>query len=170
MPVFQSKRRAGFLRTLSYRNDSLALLCTTDYAFALIPKSIEYLADLPNRSKVGKIGDIPAQYGSDLRDAPVVALPGLKIQISNADIGGRLVTAAGNPLFHVGLNETEWLHVLFDEIHVSGLVVVEIESGSFLIRIHDTDFKHENVSFPAGFYGQRFQICLRKTLPWIDSQ
>jgi hypothetical protein len=119
--------------------------------FFLIPRSIKYLADLPNRCDVGKIGNIPTQYWPCLRDSHVVAIPGFKIEISNADIWCRLIATAGNTLIYICFDETEWLQVLFHDIHMFCLIIVEIESGRFLIRIHNTDFIHDTVSFPAAF-------------------
>jgi predicted HTH transcriptional regulator len=37
------------------------------------------------------------------------------------------------------------------------LIIVEIESGRFLIRIHNTDFIHDTVSFPAAFISGELQ-------------
>jgi len=84
----------------------------------LIAESIKYFADLPNRCEVGKIGNISPQDRPCLRDSPVVSVPEFKIEISNAGIGCRLITTAGNTLFYIGFDETEWQQVLFYEIHI----------------------------------------------------
>ena len=103
------------------------------------------LADLPNRCDVGKIGNIPPQYRSRLCDSHVVAIPGFKIKISDADIRCRLIAAAGNTLLYICFDETERLQVLFYQAHMFCLIIIEIKSGSFLIRIHYTDFIHGDV-------------------------
>ena len=84
----------------------------------LIAESIKYLVDLPNRCEVGKIGTISPQDRPGLRDYPVVAVPGFKIETSNADIGCRLISPAGDSLFDIGFDETERQQVLFYEIHI----------------------------------------------------
>jgi hypothetical protein len=128
-------------------------------SFAPIPQSFEYLADLPNRCDVGKIGNIPTQYWSCLRDSHIIPIAGFKIEISDADIWCRLIAAAGNTLVYICFYETERLQVLFYQVHMCCLIIVDIESSSFLIRIHNTDFIHDHVSFPPDFTDQKRQCC-----------
>jgi len=63
--------------------------------------SSQYFADLPNRCNVCEIGYIPPQYRPCLSDSHVVAIPGFKIEISDAYIGRCLIPTTGNTLFYI---------------------------------------------------------------------
>jgi hypothetical protein len=115
--------------------------------------STQYFADLANRRDVGEIGNITPQYRSCHCDALVVAVPGFKIEISDADIGRRLITTTGNTPFHIRLYKTKRFQMLFHKLHVGRLIIEKIESGAFLIGIHNTDFVHDNSSLQPGFWG-----------------